>query len=505
MLENHLEALNTQIAKRNEYSKLLEDIPFWIDDREEHARLFDQSTYNGEPGFCCFTHSVGLPLKPGFGKLPWFDYQIQFNHAKLTHKYLRVIKATGLGFSEVELYFIAYLAFTNSNRRKPCQIPILTGPRIDIAMQLIDRLYNIITQRLPQLSEVVEKTNTRIRVNNATIEAFPSHHIDAVRALPNPIYILLDEADFFPYEYDDPNNPIRVVERYIPKSDPWIVLVSTPNLPGGLYERLDSDPNNRYLTFRFNYEWGLNKIYDPAQIEEAKKSPSFEREYNLKYGYNIGNVYNESWIGTALLKGERLRYIPVAYSTSKSMGIDPAYGSSKFGITKIEYLKYTQDEQYNSTKRVYFSKGYERQRYEDMVDLCYKFIKEDNIRFIFVDGSQVEFIKSLKSRIGENSDYEEIVKRAKKYNTPLTDYMNIVPILNQEYGEKLIQDAKYWLGQSKTVAIYEPECRELISQMRIAKQKDDGKLDKTPSVTKITGTLDELESFHYALQYFVHS
>lgn len=371
-------------------------------------------------------------------------------------------------------------------------------------MQLIDRLYNIIIGRHPQLSEVVEKTNTRIKINNATIEAFPSHHIDAVRALPNPIYILLDEADFFPYEFDDPNNPIKVVERYIPKSNPWIVLVSTPNLPGGLYERLDSDPNNRYLTFRFNYEWGLNKIYDPLQIEEAKKSSSFEREYNLHYGYNIGNVYNESWIGTALLKGERLRTIPVAYSTSKSMGIDPAYGSSKFGITKIEYLKYTQDEQYNNTKRVYFSKGYERQRYEDMVDLCYKFIKEDNIRFIFVDGSQVEFIKSLKSRIGENSDYEEIVKRAKKYNTPLTDYMNIVPILNQEYGEKLIQDAKYWLGQSKTVAIYEPECRELISQMRISKQKDDGKLDKTPSVTKITGTLDELESFHYALQYFVH-
>ena len=502
MLENHLEALNTQIAKRNEYSKLLEDIPFWIDDREEHARLFDQSTYNGEPGFCCFTHSVGLPLKPGFGKLPWFDYQIQFNHAKLSHKYLRVIKATGLGFSEVELYFIAYLAFTNSNRRKPCQIPILTGPRIDIAMQLIDRLYNIITQRLPQLSEVVEKTNTRIRVNNATIEAFPSHHIDAVRALPNPIYILLDEADFFPYEYDDPNNPIRVVERYIPKSDPWIVLVSTPNLPGGLYERLDSDPNNRYLTFRFNYEWGLNKIYDPAQIEEAKKSPSFEREYNLKYGYGVGNIFNESWIGTALLKGERLRGIPVSYLTKKAMGLDPAHGSSKFGITKVEYLKYAADESFNNTKRVYFSKGYDREQYEDMVDLCYKFIKEDNIGYTFIDGSQPEFIRSLKSRIGENVDYEELIKRAEKYNAPLSDYMTIIPVLNQKEGIDLIDAAKYWLGQSKTVAIDEVSASPLVSEMRFAKQKETGQLDKTPKTVSMGGTLDCLESFFYAMKYF---
>lgn len=456
-------------------------------------------------GYCCATHVFGLPFKTGFGKLPWFDYQIKFNNAKKTHKYLRVIKATGLGFSELELYFIAYLAFTSDPNGKPAQIPILTGPRIDIAMQLIDRLYAIITARHPQLAEVIEKTNTRIIINNVTIEAFPSHHIDAVRALPNPVYILLDEADFFPYEYDDPNNPLKVVERYIPKSNPHIVLVSTPNLPGGLYERLDGDPNSRYLTFRFNYEWGLNKIYDLAQIEDAKRSSSFEREYNLKYGHNIGNVYNESWIGLALLKGERLKRIPVSHSTKKSMGIDPGYGSSRFGITKIEYLRYMADEQYNNTKRVYYSKGFEREQYENMLNLCYKFIKDDGINYVFVDGSQVEFIRSLKSIIGEAVDYEEIVKRAKKYNTPLTDYMTIVPILNQEYGEKLIQDAKYWIGQSKTIAIDEEAAPALISQMRIAKQKDDGKLDKTPAVTKITGTLDELESFHYALQYFYHS
>lgn len=444
----------------------------------------------------------GLPFKTGFGKLPWFDYQIKFNNAKKTHKYLRVIKATGLGFSELELYFIAYLAFTSDPNGKPSQIPILTGPRIDIAMQLIDRLYAIITSRHPQLAEVIEKTNTRIKINNVVIEAFPSHHIDAVRALPNPVYILLDEADFFPYEYDDPNNPLKVVERYIPKSNPHIVLVSTPNLPGGLYERLDGDPNSRYLTFRFNYEWGLNKIYDLAQIEDAKRSSSFEREYNLKYGYGVGNIFNESWIGTALLKGERLKNIPVSYLTKKSMGLDPAHGSSKFGITKIEYIKYVADEHYNNSKRVYFSKGYEREQYEDMVDLCYKFIKEDNISYVFIDGSQPEFIRSLKSRIGEAVDYEEIVKRAEKYNAPLHDYMTIIPVLNQKEGVDLIDAAKYWMGQSKTIAIQEDVAPQLVSEMRFAKQKETGQLDKTPKTIAMGGTLDCLESFLYALKYF---
>ena len=369
-------------------------------------------------------------------------------------------------------------------------------------MQLIDRLYAIITSRHPQLAEVIEKTNTRIIINNVTIEAFPSHHIDAVRALPNPVYILLDEADFFPYEFDDPNNPLKVVERYIPKSNPHIVLVSTPNLPGGLYERLDGDPNSRYLTFRYNYEWGLNKIYDLAQIEDAKRSSSFEREYNLKYGYGVGNIFNESWIGTALLKGERLKNIPVSYLTKKSMGLDPAHGSSKFGITKIEYIKYVADEHYNNSKRVYFSKGYEREQYEDMVDLCYKFIKEDNISYVFIDGSQPEFIRSLKSRIGEAVDYEEIVKRAEKYNAPLHDYMSIIPVLNQKEGIDLIDAAKYWMGQSKTVAIDEESAPQLVSEMRFAKQKETGQLDKTPKTVAMGGTLDCLESFLYALKYF---
>jgi hypothetical protein len=504
-IQEHLKQIQSQETKiQTEYSNLLSSLPFWIDSKDEHIRLYDTCKHNGEPGFCCFTHAVGLPFKPGFGYLPWFDYQLEFLHAHKDTRYLRVIKATGLGFSELELYFIGWLAFRNYDTVKPAQIPILTGPRIDIAMQLIDRLYNILTARLPGVIEVIEKTNTRIKISNITIEAFPSHHIDAVRALPNPIYILLDEADFFPYEPEDPNNPVKVVERYIPKSNPWIVLVSTPNLPNGLYDTMDRDSNLRYQTFRYNYEWGLDKIYDRAQIDNAKQSSSFEREYNLKYGAGIGNIFNESWIGLALLKGERLRHIPVSYSTKKSMGIDPAWGSSKFGITKIEYLKYTQDEQYYNTKRVYYSKGFEREQYENMLQLCYKFIKEDNIDFIFIDGSQVEFIKSLKAKIGEDVNYEDIIKRAEKFDAPLSDYMNIIPILNQKEGKNVIDDARYWLGQSKTVAIDEKECSELVAQMRFAKQKETGQLDKSPTTIKLGGTMDSLESFFYALQYYKH-
>ena len=139
-----------------------------------------------------------------------------------------------------------------------------------------------------------------------------------------------------------------------------------------------------------------------------------------------------------------------------------------------------------------------------MLDICYNFYKQENISYVFVDGSQIEFIRSLKGKIGENTEFENIVKRARQFNAPLTDYMNIIPLYNQEIGKSVIDHAKHYVGISKTVAIGEDNCKPLVKQMRSAKQKETGVLDKDKATTAKMGTLDALESFHYALQYFVH-
>jgi hypothetical protein len=136
--------------------------------------------------------------------------------------------------------------------------------------------------------------------------------------------------------------------------------------------------------------------------------------------------------------------------------------------------------------------------------MCYSWIKEYNIDWVFCDGSQTEFIRSLKAKIGEDIEYEDIVKRAREYDTPLSDYMSIMPILNQEEGKVIVDEAKYWMGVSKTIAIDEENCKPLVAQMRTAKQKDDGKLDKDKETTKST-KFDALESFHYALKYWRHN
>jgi hypothetical protein len=47
------------------------------------------------------------------------------------------------------------------------------------------------------------------------------------------------ECDFFiKSEQEDVSH---VSERYIGKSDPYIVMVSTPNAPGGLFEKIEKE------------------------------------------------------------------------------------------------------------------------------------------------------------------------------------------------------------------------------------------------------------------------
>ena len=72
----------------------------------------------------------------------------------------------------------------------------------------------------------------------------------------------------------------NVSERYIAKSNPWIVMVSTPNAPDGLFDKIEREPEDTYLYRRLclDYTYGLDRIYTRVEIEKAKASPSFERD-----------------------------------------------------------------------------------------------------------------------------------------------------------------------------------------------------------------------------------
>jgi len=329
-------SVNQNTHYQNRLFEKLHNKPFWIWKAEEH-RTEDIRT-NGD---CCFNHIVGLPKKDGLKK-PIFDYEkIIFEHLQsISHLWIK--KATGLGITEFMLRFMAWLCLKDTSL-SGSQMCIVTGPRIDLAIGLIVRIKRLFYDKG---LVVFDNKETVVELNGVKIEAFPSHHLDAMRGLQNVSFILLDESDFFPPGQQ--KDARDVSERYIAKSNPYIVFVSTPNAPDGLFERIEKEPEDTCLYKRLflDYTYGLKKIYTPEEIEKAKASPSFEREYNLKYLGRIGNVFHTKDIEAAIERGKKynpdipqpgsheyLNYLVASNNNiMKVMGIDPAWGSSAFGI-----------------------------------------------------------------------------------------------------------------------------------------------------------------------------
>ncbi len=62
----------------------------------------------------------------------------------------------------------------------------------------IDRLNEAAISRISSFRPDFDTKETVIESNGVHIEAYPSHHLDAMRGLKDLSFIYIDEADFFP-------------------------------------------------------------------------------------------------------------------------------------------------------------------------------------------------------------------------------------------------------------------------------------------------------------------
>ena len=473
-------------AATREHKKRLQGKPFWIWDKQQH-KLEDIKT----DGDCCFNHIIGLPQKDGNDK-PLYDYeQLIFNSlvTQTSNKHLWIKKATGLGISEFILRFMAWLCLKD-NALSGSQMCIVTGPRIDLAIALIERLKGLFKGKGLLAFDTKE---TVIELNDVKIEAFPSHHLDAMRGLPNVSFILLDEADFFPPGQQQDARDVS--ERYIAKSNPYIIMVSTPNAPDGLFERIEKEAEGSCLYKRIflDYTYGIGKIYTADEIEKAKASPSFEREYNLKYLGKIGNIFHTKDIEAAIEKGRN--YDPDAigssYFTSKSMGIDPAWGSSAFGIVVTQWI--------DNHIQILHAEEYHRPDYNEMLSVVYELMSKYHVDKVYIDGANPSFIRSLKLQIGEEADYDQVIARykAEELGDDATKDMKIAPVNFNKEHKAMLGHCKMILERDpRKIAINPDRFDKLITALRTAVDND-GTLDK-----EATSYNDIFDAFRLALKFY---
>jgi hypothetical protein len=171
-------------------------------------------------------------------------------------------------------------------------------------------------------------------------------------------------------------------------------------------------------------------------------------------------------IDAALEKGRNYDPEVVNQYALKSMGIDPAWGSSAFGIVVTQWV----DEHI----QILHAEEYQKPDYNEMLNVVSKLIKKYNINKIFIDGANPSFIRSLKIQMNERPDYEWLIERAKKMKRGVWEYMDIIPVHFSTEHKDMPAHCKIKL-EKELVAI-NPRFDKLITALRTAVDNE-GTLD----------------------------
>ncbi len=383
-------------------------------------------------------------------------------------------------------------------------ICIVVGPRIELAISLIERLKNLFRA---DPAFVFEDKMTICYVNGVRFECFPSNHTDSMRGLTNLAGIIYDECDFFAIHEQE--NILHLATRYAIKEPQGIqVMISTPNRPGGLYERIEQDSKSMFHKVYWPYQIGLGKIYSVKEVEAARKQPGFSREMELQYGGGLGNAFNHSDIERALELGRNPVYdydnptnpnYGYRFRNTCSLGVDPGYSSSKFGIclTQMRENKYV----------VVLAQEFERASFTSMVDYVVRIIMQTykEIR-CYVDASQPEFIRAVKQRLMEPEDYEAYIARKRrelmlppKKPLILERFMKCIPVDFRSHHEDMLSKTRALL-ELGLIAIPPKKHEKLILSLRTAMVVDDedNRLDKSQ-----TSFNDIFDAFRLSLERYV--
>ena len=471
------------------------DISFYhwefLNDESKHDELARKTNNT-----CCFSHLIGLPLKNGVKHHMYgYEYDVfrELHKPKPSdtdniikrqqHKHCAIIKATGLGISEFFLRWIAWMCVRNDNLQGQ-RVCIITGPNIALAITLIKRLKELFLNPESEHQLVFDTKETVIVINGCLIQAFPSHNLSASRGLTNVAIVLQDEASFF--ELNQASEAIDISHRYIAKSNPYLIVISTPNKPGDMLHRITEQKEEQciYKRMYLPYNVGLppaGNIFTQQEIEIAKRSSSFNREYDLKFAGITGTVFLESKIQAAIALGDSTDLFKLLLKNPKAMietqfycAIDPSFGSSRFAICLVAVV--------DDYIYVIDTEELEREEFNVCIDTAIGVMEKYGISrqniIYFVDSSSPAVCTAIMAEMGDKTNYTQVIEFRKKQNLRDVwyDYRTVPINFSHQQKRNLLLNAKQILDNNMIVLDRERHSN-LILALRTA-VADDLILDK---------------------------
>jgi hypothetical protein len=426
--------------------------PFWIWDKEKHDVEF--LITNGQ---CCFNHIVGLPEKND-KEFPIFNFQKLIYDAVEQNQNIWILKSRGIGLTT---FLVRYLAWKilSSSELDDKSIFIITGTRENFGNYIKEKMAKLFERNFPLLN--IYTKYTELILKKTWIKVFPTTFVKDIRGYFEASYIWADESAFFPDSVQD--ELISVVEPYQSKSNCKIILSSTPNKPNDLMNRLESNPH--YFKLRLPYDYGINTIYSTEDIEKAKQSVSFEREFNLKYQGAWGNIFTPLQIEQCINLG--LEYsvdkIPVSLYTAKSAGVDWGFSSSGTGIVVLEHMtnQFKEGKIKEDIIRVIDCHFIEKGNPNDIVNLLWEIWKKYGFMnlWYYLDAANAGMCNLMKTKWDESTSWTRTEDVSPETN-------HVIPVsFNTNHKQML---SKLHLMVSKSYIAIDPKYDKLLTSLRTA-------------------------------------
>ena len=481
----------SQSLQSNSSLDILKGKEFWIWDKTEHLKTAVETNKQ-----CCAQHIWGLPRKNN-KEYPLFPFQKRIFDTIENNQNIFILKSRGIGLTTLAIRYFAW-KILSSNELDNKSIFIVSGTREEHANYIKQKLEELFYEKFPAVR--FESKYTELLLNKTWVKVFPTRNIKDIRGYMDVAYVFCDEIDYL--EDSIQGELMHAISPYEEKSNCKIILCSTPFKPNGLMQRIENDPNSKYVKLKIDFTYGLDTIYDREFIEKKKLDVEFQREYNCAYIGFQGDCFHARDIQRCIDDS----YDPdlFEHSAIHIMGLDSGFSSSSFGLVVLEYLNH----------RIYVKicEEYNFVRYED---ICHK-IKSillglnrwslDQTQIgatkVMVDEYAPEFVRSLKLIVGENDNPNYIkskIEHAKKYNRPISDFMTICPYNFGAGGaQSLLLHTKTILEFDKRPLIaISSRHDKLLTALRTAVCDDLGRLDKNQTVHN-----DVLDSFMLALKFF---
>lgn len=368
--------------------------------------------------------------------------------------YVVIEKEPKRGITELFIRFGLWMATKDDDWIKG-QVGITVSTNVGEAETMIERCKDIIKHKM----NINENYNTKkeFSVNHCLFKAIPANNIDAMRSKTNMRLIIVDEAAFF--KMIEQSRVREAVEHYIGGSDVMIVLISTAgeSPEGIMYEILYEEEDSAYHKIITKYQDGLRPhpesgttIFSPEKIETAKKLKSWMRNYMHSWHSGEGDIFTHEEVDACKMDFNR-----EIKGGQRIIAIDPAYGSSDFGVV-IGILK-------DGILYIVYSKGYTRKTPTFMVSEVERLWKLWECDLCLCDGHYSGEIRDLRER--------QLTVEPFAFDTE-----NKSNMINSSTERATKDRLKIWKG-----------LLDLMGQMKAAKTDKKGHLDKT------TMSLDELE------------